>query len=232
MKKWAGWWPVVLLLVLGLIIWQDQRVPEKKEIDAPAPIISEVLPPESWEIGDITDVYRGVPVFHNGLDLVQSHGRHYSPSGYYYGQKWQCVEFIKRFYFDALGHAFPDVMGHAKDFFDEETPHGGINPRRNLLQFRNGGLVPPAVDDLIVFNDGYYGHVAIICAVHPEWIEIVQQNIFGQPRASLPLRQKEGGYWVGDVYRPAGWLRVPKAWPESPDEGSQSSKPLASVTLN
>lgn len=170
------------------------------------------LPPH---IGDPIDSYRNVPVFHNGPDIVASHGRHFAPCGYYYGQKWQCVEFIKRFYFDALGHAFPDVMGHAKDFFDPAVPHGELNTRRALLQFRNGGDVPPKPDDLIVFTEGTFGHVAIVSAVGRHHLEIVQQNILGQPRAILPLRREGTGWVVGDEYRPAGWLRPVAAWERS-----------------
>ncbi|MFQ3671034.1 MAG: CHAP domain-containing protein [Verrucomicrobiia bacterium] len=153
-----------------------------------------------------------MPVYHNGPDIVTSHGRHFAPCGYYYGQKWQCVEFIKRFYFDALGHAFPDVMGHAKDFFDPSVPHGQINHRRALLQFRNGYGVRPQPDDLLVFTEGTYGHVAIISHVGSRHIEIVQQNILGQPRAILPLARHGSTWHVGQHHPPAGWLRVPGRW--------------------
>lgn len=37
--------------------------------------------------------------------------------GYYYGYKWQCVEYIKRFYYEAKGHKMPDSYGNAKDFW-------------------------------------------------------------------------------------------------------------------
>ena len=64
------------------------------------------------------DSYRGVPVYDNGLLYFRNHGKNYSKDGYYFGQKWQCVEFVKRFYYQAKNHRMPDVMGHAKSFFD------------------------------------------------------------------------------------------------------------------
>src|SRR5436189_6465271 len=113
-------------------------------------------------VGNVLDSYQGVPVYDNGLLFFRSYGRHYSAGGYYYGQKWQCVEFIKRFYHDAKGHKMPDVMGHAKSFFDESLPDEALNPRRGLLQYRNGSSEKPRPDDLIVFTDTEYGHVGIV----------------------------------------------------------------------
>ena len=79
-----------------------------------------------------------------------------------YGQKWQCVEFVKRFYYEAKGHKMPNGYGNAKDFFDDTLPQGAYNSQRDLYQYRNGGNMKPAPDDLVVFQRGLYGHVAII----------------------------------------------------------------------
>ncbi len=79
------------------------------------------------------DSYKGIPVYDNGLFFFRSYGKNYAPDGYYFGQKWQCVEFVKRFYHDARNHKMPDVMGHAQSFFDETLPDGAVNSRRGLL---------------------------------------------------------------------------------------------------
>ena len=125
-----------------------------------------------YRVGKVLDSYRGVQVYDNGLLFFQSHGRHYSAEGYYCGQKWQCVEFIKRFYYDAKGHKMPDVMGHAKSFFDQSLPHGSLNPRRGLLQYRNGSSEKPRPDDLVVFTDTKFGHVGIVTQVDGNFIPI------------------------------------------------------------
>ncbi len=157
------------------------------------------------------DEFRGVAVFDNGPLIARSHGRHYAEDGYYFGQKWQCVEFVKRYFYLAHQHRMPDVWGHAKDFFAPDIAHGQVNSQRGLLQFRNGGDVPPRPGDLVVFTNGFYGHVAIITAVRADEVEVIQQNIFGRPRDAHLLVSANGRHLMGESYRPAGWLRVPAA---------------------
>lgn len=158
-------------------------------------------------VGSVLDEYRGVPVYDNGLLFFHSYGRHYAKDGYYYGQKWQCVEFIKRFYHDAKGHRMPEVMGHAKSFFDETISDGALNPRRDLIQYRNGSREKPRPDDLLVFTDTKYGHVGIVSEVGDKHVEIIQQNILGHTRQRLSLVVSNGHFFVTEPRRPAGWLR-------------------------
>jgi len=162
------------------------------------------------DVGEKLDAYRGVAVHGNGLLYSKSHGKHFSDDGYYYGQKWQCVEFIKRFFHQAHDHKMPDVWGHAKDFFDDTVPQSELNNRRGLLQYRNGGNIYPKTGDLVVFTNGGFGHVAIICRVTTNEVQIIQQNVIGSPRQKLPLTWTRTSFNVGDSYQPAGWLRVPK----------------------
>lgn len=190
---------VILLGVLAaaaIIVYQDMS-----RFQPPS------LPPPG--VGEPIDSYQGVAVYSNGPEITASYGRHFSESGYYFGQKWQCVEFIKRFYFEAQGLEMPDVMGHAKDFFDPSLASGDLNLRRGLVQYGNGGSEPPLPGDLIVWNEGTYGHVAIVSEVGENYVEIVQQNIAGMPRARLPLKNVLNAWIVGEQWQPAGWLRKP-----------------------
>ncbi len=159
------------------------------------------------QVGREIDSYKGVAVYYNGKNIENNIGRHYSEDGYYYGEKWQCVEFVKRFYYEAKGHRMPDILGNAKDFFDPAVPQGKLNHRRGLVQYRNGGKVGPEVDDLLVFTGTKYGHVAIITAVSTDTIEIIQQNVIGQSRQIIPLTIKKDRYYIGTTNPPAGWLR-------------------------
>jgi surface antigen len=161
--------------------------------------------------GEVIDRYKGVAIYDNGPLVVKSHGRHYSASGYYWGQKWQCVEFVKRFYDEAKQHQMPDVWGHAKDFFDATVPHGGLNKKRGLTQFRNGGDVSPAPDDLFIFGGGY-GHVGIVSEVGTNFVEIAQQNIYRKPRQRFGMTATNGTYRVESVNL-LGWLRMPARQP-------------------
>lgn len=165
--------------------------------------------PRNEPVGTVLDSLDGVPVYANGLSFSTSHGRHYADDGYYFGQKWQCVEFIKRYLYVAKGHNLPNVWGHAKHFFDDKIAHGKMNPARGMLQFKQGGDELPRVGDLLVLDLTSFGHVAIISQVFSDQIEVVQQNS-GKTRAKLPLQKKAGAYYVGTRVSPArGWLRIP-----------------------
>lgn len=158
--------------------------------------------------GTIIDEYEGVPVYSNGADYMASHGLSNSEDGYYYGYKWQCVEYVKRFYYLKFGHKMPDGAGNAKFFYNPMLEQGEFNEQRGLIQYHNGGNVKPKVDDLLVFYEGSYGHVAIISEVSDGWIEVVQQNS-ETPRKKYQLLERNGTYTILDEKAPAGWLRMP-----------------------
>lgn len=163
----------------------------------------------SFQIGDSLDAFNGVAVYANGMNYSESHGKHYTPdSSFYYGKKWQCVEFIKRYYYDHLHFTMPNGMGHAKDFFDPKVRNGQLNKQRGLLQFKNDSTSKPEVNDILIFG-GKYGHVAIVTNVTETEIEVIQQNIYMKPRELFPLEFKNGRYTVGDKKKPNGWLRLP-----------------------
>ena len=159
-------------------------------------------------IGLETSRYKGVPAYENGYLFHHSQGRHYAADGYYYGQKWQCVEYIKRFYKIVLQHEMPNVWGHARSFFDPGLADGALNPARGLRQYRNGSRAAPRPDDILVFCDTQYGHMGIITHVGAREVEIIQQNIFGKPRQRFALRCDRGRYSIHAPRLAAGWLRL------------------------
>jgi surface antigen len=162
----------------------------------------------SLTIGDSLDSFNGVIVYNNGMDYPKSHGKHYNKdSSFYYGKKWQCVEYIKRYYFDYLHFEMPNGMGNAKDFFDSSVKHGELNKQRGLLQFTNDNTELPKVNDILIFG-GKYGHVAIVSAVSEKEIEVIQQNIYMTPREKFSLSFENGKYSVGKKRKPNGWLRL------------------------
>lgn len=163
------------------------------------------------EIGEAVDSLNGVIVYYNGsVSHVQD--RNVAPDGYNIGLRWQCVEFVKRYYYEYYHHKMPDSYGHAKDFFNKEIADGALNKKRNLLQFTNPSTSLPKVGDLVIFSGhalNPYGHVAIISKVGEKEIEIIQQN----PGPSAPSREKiklvksEGTYYI-DYSSLLGWLRM------------------------
>jgi hypothetical protein len=166
---------------------------------------------QSYEVGQALDSLNGVVVYYNGA-VDHTEGRNTSPDNYNIGIRYQCVEFVKRYYYEHLHHKMPDSYGHAKDFFNEEIPDGQLNKQRNLIQYRNGGVTQPFVDDLVVFAPtvfNSYGHVAIVSGVTENEIEIIQQNPgpFGKSREKFALVKTANGWKIANE-RILGWLRL------------------------
>ena len=165
--------------------------------------------PPSHQQGYKIDTLNGVHIYYNGNPSSPSE-RNETPDGYNLGLKYQCVEFVKRYYYQKLNHRMPNTWGHARDFYDPSIPDGQLNPSRDLTQFQNGSSSKPKPDDLIIFapsKTNSYGHVAIISQVSDQHIEIAQQNS-RTTRANLEL-QKINQNWKITNPRVLGWLRIP-----------------------
>ncbi|MBU2929617.1 CHAP domain-containing protein [Winogradskyella psychrotolerans] len=164
----------------------------------------------NYEIGQKIDSLNGVAVYYNG-GVGHVDGRALADDGYNLGLKYQCVEFVKRYYYKKLNHKMPDTYGHAKDFFNSQITDGTINNQRNLKQFKNPSKSKPEINDLVIYSEtllNKYGHVAIISKVTKNDIEIIQQNPgpFGSSRETYDLIHKDGKWQIGNK-RILGWLR-------------------------
>lgn len=129
--------------------------------------------------GDSLGSFNGIIVFYNdGFSTCDNSGRHKNPDGYVYGKKWQCVEYVRRYYKDALNHEMPEYWGHATDYFRINIPNGSMNTERDLVQYFNGSTMPK-VNDLLVFQNmaGGLGHVSIVTNVTDSTISTIAQNI-------------------------------------------------------
>lgn len=163
-----------------------------------------------FTIGQKIDDLNGVYVFYNG-SVGNVSGRNTTADGYNLGLNYQCVEFVKRYYYEHLNHKMPDSYGHAKDFFDKTLADGQKSKRRNLIQYTNLSSKKPKVNDLVIFDGtkfNKYGHVAIISKVTASEIEIIQQNPgpFGRSRETYALDNKNGK-WEIENRKLLGWLR-------------------------
>lgn len=163
-----------------------------------------------YEVGQKLDSLNGVYVYYNGgVNNVTE--RNTTPDGYNLGLKYQCVEFVKRYYYEYLHHEMPDAYGHAKSFFDATLADSTFNDSRGLLQFTNPSQSRPEVSDLLVFSSSFfnkYGHVAIVSKVTPTSVEIIQQNPgpFGTSRETYDLKYVDGKWEIKNS-RIKGWLR-------------------------
>ncbi|MGD1840929.1 MAG: CHAP domain-containing protein [Thermonemataceae bacterium] len=164
----------------------------------------------TYQLGQKVDSLNGVYVYYNGSTNRVS-GRHLTDDSYNLGLKYQCVEFVKRYYYEYLDHKMPDSYGHAKDFFNPSLTDGQLNKQRNLIQYSNPSTSKSKVNDLLIFAPtafNKYGHVAIVAKVSHREVEIIQQNAgkFASTRASYDL-VKNGSQWYINQRRIVGWLR-------------------------
>lgn len=161
------------------------------------------------EVGTPVDSLNGVYVYHNG-STRNVEGRNVR-NGYNLGQKYQCVEFVKRYYYEHYNHKMSNEYGNAIDFFQKKLSHGNLNKDRGLIQFHNGGDVKPQVGDIIIFDATLFnrcGHVAIVSQVTADKVEIIQQNygyiLWSRRTLSLINQDKK---WRVNSGRVLGWLR-------------------------
>jgi surface antigen len=172
--------------------------------------IKNINPNPKYSIGQKLDSLNGVYVYYNG-NVSHTGKRNLTEDGYNIGLEYQCVEFVKRYYYQYYQHKLPDSYGNAKDFYDDTLHDGQMNLKRNLYQFANPSNTKPIVGDLLIF-DGHvgnkYGHVAIVSNVDSNSIEIIQQNPgpFAKSRAIISLQKVNNKYKI-DNNRILGWLR-------------------------
>lgn len=162
-------------------------------------------------VGSVIDQYKGVKVYHNG-DVTNVSGRNTTSDGYNLGLRYQCVEFAKRFYYEAFGHKMPDSYGHARDFFDGSLQDGQFNKKRGMLQFRNGSMVKPEANDLVVLGPApynEYGHLVIVTKSSSSEVEFIQQNPgTGNPSRGVYKLYRQNGKWYINADYIKGWLRL------------------------
>ena len=163
---------------------------------------------DNTKVGTVLDELDGIPIYFNG-PISNVNGRNTTADGYNLGLKYQCVEFVKRYYYERYNHKMPNSYGHANEFFDYSLKGHGYNRARALTQHPNGGVMKPQKGDLLVFKGNStnpYGHVGIVSKVGTDFVEIIQQNVAKSTRATYRL-QNYGSYYNVADQDVAGWLR-------------------------
>lgn len=79
-----------------------------------------------YRFGNEIDNLNGVSVFYNGK-ISNTFGKNITNDGYNLGLKYQCVEFVKRYYYQYFNHKMPNSYGNAKDFFDKSLNDCEVN---------------------------------------------------------------------------------------------------------
>ena len=163
---------------------------------------------DNTKVGTVLDQLDGVEIYFNG-PISNVNGRNVTSDGYNLGLKYQCVEFVKRYYYEHYNHKMPNSYGHANELYNHQLKGHGYNRDRGLFQHPNGGVVKPQKGDLIVFkgnSSNPYGHVGIVSQVGTDFVELIQQNVAKSTRATYKL-QNYGDYYNISDQDIAGWLR-------------------------
>lgn len=129
-----------------------------------------------------------------------------------YGLQYQCVEYVRRFYHLVKGIDTREGT-LKKRWNDNANTYFKTAAEKGLDAFKNGGPTPPLPDDILAFQGGLYGHVAIVTAVTDDHIEFIEQNSSPNGTGRLaynPTTHRAANRAVpGGVLLLEGWLRSP-----------------------
>ena len=180
-----------------------------------------MTPSKNGNFGKELGSFEGVPSYENdGADYVSL--TNYLDDGHATGRKWQCVEYVKRYYY--LKKNKTDLgSGNADAFYAKAGQVPG------LVGYKNGGNESPEIGDILCFNGGPAGHVAIVTNVDVTAKEVwlIQQNAKHNP---YPLGIDNGTYTIqayDSTYTCQGWLRIPTIGPVIKANGQRNN-----ITIN
>ena len=168
-----------------------------------------------------------VPVYSSDYDTADEtefpdrHAYRSSIDDIYMGQKWQCVEFARRWLYMNKGAIF-DEVAMAYDIFRLQYLRIVRDASHlPLRSFRHGSPHRPEPGGLLIWDEGGHftttGHVAIITEVGDDYVRIAEQNFAHHPWPAGQSFSRElqmsvtasGGYVVdggGDGASILGWV--------------------------
>jgi hypothetical protein len=115
-----------------------------------------------------------------------------------HGLEYQCVELVMRHFQTTWGTSW---YGNAKDLLANA-------PRVAIAVYWNGDRThPPVAGDMLVWTQGTWGHVALVTRVGGGTIDVIEQNVAGNGRATFTyVGGTVGGRW--GTWTPAGWAHA------------------------
>jgi hypothetical protein len=152
--------------------------------------------------------FEGVVAFHNPPVTPGDN----SWNGRYTGIKWQCVEYVRRFCYSALGYEpdLPTITGAYKAWDDWYLV--------GLSRYTNGAAAPELYDILVWSSDlpgsGGHGHVAIVKSVSASSVTVIEQNWSNTPPSEHTIHRS--GNTLDDAWL-LGGLRIPSGTGTRPD---------------
>jgi hypothetical protein len=145
--------------------------------------------------------FNGVDAFSNGT-VGNNSGQVSKVGSYTCGYKWQCVEYTSRYYYVVYGRQI--AGGNANTWYANASSKG-------LKAYSNGGTTKPQVGDVLCSSYST-GHVCIVRAVGPDYVDVVHQNWSNGPADNskrLAMTVSGGRYTIqaAGSYSWQGWLR-------------------------
>lgn len=158
--------------------------------------------------GTLLGSFNGVNAYSNcnanfDYSTVVTYPNYYNfETGINTGLKYQCVEFVNRYYKIVYGLDLKSkgVFGNANSYFSNANSAG-------LSSYPNGGSVSPQVGDILCSNGGSYGNVAIIKNVNANSIDVIQQNFSNSNCYATLSRTGNTISGFSSNYPIEGWIR-------------------------
>jgi surface antigen len=145
-----------------------------------------------------------IQVYSNGYNYDYHEKDRSDTYGIDLGSKWQCVEWIRRFYYLAYGKRIGINTTYAKEFYLKCLNWG-------MKAYPNGSSDNIRTGDIIVFaatpkNEA--GHVSLVTKVTPGYIEVAQQNVYGFAHLNYRIN-RTGNTLLKDTMgnTAIGWIR-------------------------
>ena len=170
--------------------------------------------------------FNGIAAYSNG-SISNESGVYNTSAGVNTGIKWQCVEYVNRYYYMMYGINIKSTgtYGNANHYYNNASFAG-------LSAYPNGGSIKPQVGDIICSNGGKYGHVAIIREIGSNYIKIIQQNWSNDSNdenKTLTLTNNTVGDF-GSGYPVQGWVRATQISPSCTFNVSANNAAQISLT--
>jgi surface antigen len=192
----------LILLILPYSCKDDFKIEEAEKVTTS-------LEPRACTTGTVSSSFNGVSAYTNcPIGSATTYGDSYY-GGIYVGKKWQCVEYVQRYYKAIYNMNIKPAFGNANTYYTNSN-HSTVG----LQKFVNGSVVPQ-VGDILVSTGGAYGHVAIIRSVSSSSIGIIDQNFSAVSARSLTrsgntIGSFSSGYNVAGIVRKMSKAETPK----------------------
>ncbi|KAG5501535.1 hypothetical protein JKF63_03364 [Porcisia hertigi] len=169
----------------------------------------------------------GIPAYSNNHDHFFS-GERSIASNVFYGFKYQCVEFARRWMLERKGLMLPDVNWACNIFELNKVRDAATGEDFAVLRVRNGTETKPETDALIIYpstDESPTGHVGVITAVGDDYVCIADQNyLFHKWESSYACKlrlEHKAGIWTVIDDHDAGKIEIPLGWVTFPGRESR-----------